>query len=156
MARLSSGLSRQGPGGLAQAIKAPADADTPMLTRRGYAVMAVDTRGSGASFGSQKVAFDDREVKDYDELITWAARQPWSSGRVGAYGFSYRGMLANQMAGLGNPALKAIAPSFDFTDLYLVLYPGGVFDSYFAKAWGDQTGLLNRGIAPCSRGSSAI
>jgi hypothetical protein len=131
------------------AIKPPADADTPMLTARGYAVMAVDTRGTGASFGSQKIAFDDREVKDYDELISWAARQPWSSGRVGAYGFSYRGMLADQMAGLGNPALKAIAPSFDFTDLYLVLYPSGVFDSYFAKAWGDQTGLLNRGIAPC-------
>ena len=99
------------------AIPAPSDPDTPMLTARGYAVMAVDTRGTGASFGSQKIAFDDRELKDYDELISWAARQPWSNGRVGAYGFSYRGMLATQMAGLGNPALKAIAPSFDFTDL---------------------------------------
>ncbi len=130
-------------------IDAPADPDTPMLTERGYAVMVVDTRGAGASFGAQKIAFDDREMKDYDELISWAARQPWSNGRVGAYGFSYRGMLADRMAGLGNPALKAIAPSFDFTDLYLVLYPGGVFDSYFAKAWGDQTGLLNRGVVPC-------
>ena len=126
-----------------------ADPDTPMITARGYAVMAVDTRGAGASFGTQKIAFDDRERQDYDELISWAARQPWSSGRVGAYGFSYRGMLADQMAGLGNPSLKAIAPSFDFTDLYLVLYPGGVFNAYFAKAWGDQTGLLNRGIVPC-------
>ncbi|HEY5007780.1 MAG TPA: CocE/NonD family hydrolase, partial [Caulobacteraceae bacterium] len=125
------------------------DPDTPLMTARGYAVMAVDTRGTGASFGAQKTAFDDREVKDYDELISWAAHQPWSNGRVGAYGFSYRGMLADQMAGLGNPALKAIAPSFDFTDLYLVLYPGGVFNAYFAKAWGDQTGLLNRGVAPC-------
>jgi putative CocE/NonD family hydrolase len=131
------------------AIPAPDEPDPPVLTARGYAVMAVDTRGTGASFGSQKIAFDDRELKDYDELISWAARQPWSNGRVGAYGFSYRGMLATQMAGLGNPALKAIAPSFDFTDLYLVLYPGGVFDSYFAKAWGDQTGLLNRGVVPC-------
>jgi uncharacterized protein len=130
-------------------IPSPGDPDTALLTARGYAVMAVDTRGTGASFGSQKVAFDGREVKDYDELITWAANQPWSNGRVGAYGFSYRGMLADRMAGLGNPALKAIAPSFDFTDLYLVLYPGGVFDSYFAKAWGDQTALLNSGRVPC-------
>jgi putative CocE/NonD family hydrolase len=130
-------------------IEAPSDPDTAILTARSYAVMAVDTRGTGASFGSQEIAFDDREVKDYDELITWAARQPWSNSRVGAYGFSYRGMLADRMAGLGNPALKAIAPSFDFTDLYLVLYPGGVFNSYFAKAWGDQTGMLNSGKVPC-------
>jgi putative CocE/NonD family hydrolase len=130
-------------------VPTPADPDTAILNDRGYAVMVVDTRGTGASFGSQKIAFDDREMKDYDELIGWAAQQSWSNGRVGAYGFSYRGILATSMAAFGNPALKAIAPSFDFTDLYLVMYPGGVFNSRFVQAWSDQTATLNQGAAPC-------
>jgi len=131
------------------AIAPPDESDTPLLNRRGYAVLTVDTRGTGASFGSQKIAFDDREIDDFGDLIGWAARQPWSNGKVGAYGFSYRGMLATDMAALHNPALKAIAPSFDFTDLNLVTHPGGVLDSYFVAAWGAQTAALNRGVVPC-------
>jgi len=132
------------------AIHPPGESDIPLLNRRGYAVMTVDTRGTGASFGAQQAPFDDREIADYGELIDWAARQPWSSGAVGAYGFSYRGMLAVDMASLGKRSLRAIAPSFDFTDLYLVVHPGGVLDSYFVTAWGAQTAALNRGAAPCS------
>jgi hypothetical protein len=129
---------------------APGEMDIPALNRRGFAIMVVDTRGTGASFGAQKAPFDDREIGDYGELIDWAARQPWSSGAVGAYGFSYRGMLAVDMASLGKRSLRAVAPSFDFTDLYLVVHPGGVFASYFANAWGALTAGLNRGLAPCS------
>ena len=72
-------------------------------TQRGYAVIAVDTRGTGASFGHQDILLDAPEVEDFGEIIDWTARQPWSNGRVGAYGFSYRGMLAVSMASLGRP-----------------------------------------------------
>lgn len=126
-------------------LKPPYDADTLLLNDRGYAVITVDTRGTGASFGYVDVAFNDREVGDFGELIDWAARQSWSNGRVGAYGFSYRGILAVDMASLGRPALKAVAPSFDFPDLYLACYPGGVFSQRFMKAWSTQTAALNRG-----------
>jgi putative CocE/NonD family hydrolase len=125
------------------------DPDTPILNRRGYAVIGVDTRGTGASFGHQAIALDTPEVDDYGEIIDWAAGQPWSNGRVGAYGFSYRGMLAVSMASLGRPALKAIAPSFDFTDLYLSTYPGGVLSDTFLRKWGSQTRGLNEGAPPC-------
>lgn len=126
------------------------DPDTPILNRRGYAVVAVDTRGTGASFGHQAAPLDDPEVQDFGQVIDWASRQPWSSGRVGAYGFSYRGMLAVDMASLGRPALKAIAPSFDFTDVYLATWPGGAFSETFLKKWGAQTADLNRGKPPCA------
>ncbi|HWF76632.1 MAG TPA: CocE/NonD family hydrolase [Caulobacteraceae bacterium] len=123
--------------------------DVGILNARGYAVVSVDTRGTGASFGHQAVLLDQPEVDDFGQIIDWSAAQPWSNGRVGAYGFSYRGMLAVSMASLGRPALKAIAPSFDFTDLYATTYPGGVFNRIFLKKWGDQTGTLNRGEPPC-------
>jgi uncharacterized protein len=128
----------------------PPEADIGILNQRGYAVIAVDTRGTGASFGHQDTLLDGPEVEDFGAVIDWTARQPWSNGRVGAYGFSYRGMLAVSMASLGRPQLRAIAPSFDFTDLYLTTYPGGVFNETFLKKWGDQTATLNRGEPPCS------
>lgn len=129
----------------------PDEPDIGILNGRRYAVVAVDTRGTGASFGHQDILLDQPEVQDFGEVIDWSARQPWSNGRVGAYGFSYRGMLAVSMASLGRPALGAIAPSFDFTDIYQATYPGGVFSETFLRKWGTQTGALNRGEPPCPR-----
>ncbi len=123
--------------------------DIAYANAHGYAVLSVDTRGTGASFGHQDVMFSDREVQDFGELVDWAAKQSWSNGAIGAYGFSYRGMLATNTASLGRPALKAIAPSFDFPDLYLAARPGGIFSEKFLHAWGIQTGALNRGSLPC-------
>ena len=123
--------------------------DVPLLNHRGYAIITVDTRGTGASFGHQDIMFGDAEVQDFGEIIDWTARQEWSNGRVGAYGFSYRGILATDMALLGRPALKAIAPSFDFPDLYLTAYPGGVLSKRFIEAWSTQTAALNHGVLPC-------
>ncbi len=128
----------------------PDDPDIGILNGRRYAVVAVDTRGTGASFGHQEILLDQPEVQDFGEVIDWSARQSWSNGRVGAYGFSYRGMLAVSMASLGRPALRAIAPSFDFTDLYQTTHPGGVFSETFLRKWGTQTGALNRGEPPCT------
>jgi putative CocE/NonD family hydrolase len=127
----------------------PDEPDVGILIARRYAVIGVDTRGTGASFGHQAILLDQPEVQDFGEIIDWAAQQPWSNGRVGAYGFSYRGMLAVSMASLGRPALKAIAPSFDPTDVYHTTYPGGVFSETFLRKWGSQTGALNRGEPPC-------
>lgn len=123
--------------------------DIDYVNAHDFAVLSVDTRGTGASFGHQDIMFSDREIADFGELVDWAAKQPWSNGAVGAYGFSYRGILAADMASLGQPALKAIAPSFDFPDLYLAGHPGGIFSEKFLHAWGSQTGTLNRGSLPC-------
>jgi putative CocE/NonD family hydrolase len=124
--------------------------DVPVLNQRGYAVATVDVRGTGASFGTIKIMFSDAEVNDYDAVATWITKQPWSNGKVGAYGFSYRGISAASMASLSNPAIKAVAPLFDLTDLYLLGNPGGAYASYLLHAWGAQTRELNLGRPPCA------
>ncbi|HEX4295791.1 MAG TPA: CocE/NonD family hydrolase [Rhizomicrobium sp.] len=123
--------------------------DNAFMNARGYAIVTVDARGTGASFGHQDIMFDDAEVEDFGEIVDWAAKQSWSNGKVGAYGFSYRGVLAADVASLRHPALKAIAPTFDFADIYLTAYPGGVLSERFIHAWSTQTAALNRGEFPC-------
>ena len=123
--------------------------DVAILTGEGFAVVTVDTRGTGASFGHQDVMFGDDEVNDFGEIVDWAAKQRWSNGKVGAYGFSYRGVLAVDAASLGHPSLMGIAPSFDFADIYLTAHPGGVLNKRFIAAWSTQTAALNRGAPPC-------
>jgi len=123
--------------------------EVSILNSRGYAVVGVDARGTGASFGSVKIMFSDAEISDYGTVAHWIVRQPWSNGNVGAYGFSYRGMTAANIASLPNREIKAVAPLFDLTDLYLLAYPGGAFESYLVGAWSKQTRSLNDGKLPC-------
>ena len=123
--------------------------DVGILNGRGYAVVVVDARGTGASFGTLKTMFSDEEVNDYSAIADWIAKQLWSNGKIGAYGFSYRGISAANMASLSNAHIRAVAPLFDLTDLYLLAYPGGTFAQYLLTAWGAQTRQLNDGLAPC-------
>lgn len=54
----------------------------------GYAVVRVDSRGSGRSPGYLDL-LSAREAQDYYNAIEWAGSQPWSNGRVGLNGISY-------------------------------------------------------------------
>jgi uncharacterized protein len=97
---------------------------------RGYAYVAVDARGSGASFGRRSQELSDDEVRDYGEVIDWIGTQPWSNGRVGAFGVSYSGDTAEHMARNKSKHLAAIAPLFsDFDPYRQLIFPGG---AYFA------------------------
>jgi putative CocE/NonD family hydrolase len=66
---------------------APASADR---ARRwvglGYALVLQDCRGSGHSEGEYRYYLDDAE--DGHDTVAWAARQQWSTGRVGVIGTS--------------------------------------------------------------------
>ncbi|MGH6869866.1 MAG: CocE/NonD family hydrolase [Rhizomicrobium sp.] len=125
------------------------DPDNDILTARGYALVAVDARGTGASFGTLKTLFSDAEIADYGSVADWIVAQPWSNGKIGAYGFSYRGVSAANIASLPNPSIKAVAPLFDLTDVYLTMRPGGVENVYLVNAWSTQTRGLNDGKMPC-------
>ena len=97
-----------------------------LFNRAGFALVVVDARGTGASFGTRTGELGEREIKDYGELIGWVAAQPWSNGRVGVYGTSYEGQAAELIAGLGNAHLVAVAALFSPHDPYRELfYPGG-------------------------------
>lgn len=94
--------------GEAKAPQLAAEPDEAILNERGYAVVTVDARGTGASFGAIKILFGDNEVSDYGAVADWITRQPWSNGNVGAYGFSYRGMTAANIASLPNPRSRPL------------------------------------------------
>jgi putative CocE/NonD family hydrolase len=98
-----------------------------MFVPRGYAVVVVDARGTGASFGTRDSFRSPRERADYKEIADWIVAQPWSDGRIGATGISYLGAACDFLASTGHKAVKAIAPLFavwdTWTDNY---YPGGM------------------------------
>lgn len=83
-----------------------------LFNRAGFALVVVDARGTGASFGPRTGEPGEREIKDYGELIGWVAAQPWSNGRVGVYGTSSEGQAAELIAGLGNAHLVGVAALF--------------------------------------------
>ena len=94
---------------------------------RGYAVVVVDVRGTGASFGTRDSFRSPRERMDSREIADWIVTQPWSDGRIGATGISYLGAASDFLASTGHPAVKAIAPLFSVWDTYTDNYfPGGI------------------------------
>lgn len=125
--------------------------DVRTLNAAGYAVVRVDARGSGASFGHRPVEWSQEEVADYGEVIDWITRQPWSNGRVGAYGVSYDGNAAELIAVTHHPALKAVAPMFSYFDPFQdLIRPGGVFDAWFIERWSAATASMDTRL-PCRR-----
>ena len=76
-------------------------ADPVWLARQGFAVLVQDTRGRFESGG--EFDFITQEYNDSDDVINWAAAQPWSDGNVGMYGSSYLGMTVLQAVAARNP-----------------------------------------------------
>ena len=110
----------------------------------GYARVAVDARGTGASFGIWRAPFSQDEVKDYGEVVNWIVKQPWSNGKVGAFGNSYEGNTALWLATTMNPAVKAVIPRhFEFDGFSETPYPGGVLSDWMIKAWSDGNRQLD-------------
>lgn len=98
-----------------------------MFVPRGYALVAVDVRGTGASSGWRDSFRSPAEREDYAEVVAWVAAQAWCDGRLGATGISYLGAAADFAAASGHRALRAIAPISAVWDTYADhFYPGGI------------------------------
>ncbi|GEP53203.1 CocE/NonD family hydrolase [Reyranella soli] len=98
-----------------------------MFVPRGYAVVVVDARGTGASFGTRDSFRSPRERADYKEIADWIVAQSWSDGCIGATGISYLGAACDFLASTGHKAVKAIAPLFAVWDTWADnYYPGGM------------------------------
>lgn len=82
----------------------------------GYAGVLVDLRGTGSSDGTAHPPFDPAEGDDGAAVVEWAAHQPWCTGAVGMWGFSYSAALALRTASRRPPHLKAIVPVMGFAD----------------------------------------
>lgn len=114
------------------------------FTKNGYAVVILDARGSGASWGNRIMDFTFEEMYDGAEVIDWIVKQPWSNGSVGTTGISYLGTTAELMLITQHPAIKASIPRSNIYDLYAdMAFPGGVRQGPFVKAWGITTRSLD-------------
>ncbi len=112
--------------------------------KHGYAVLTVDVRGSGASFGTRPVEYGPREVKDGYDVVEWVIKQVWSSGSVGSYGTSYTGTTAELLAAVEHPAVKAVIPGWsDFEPYGSPIRPYGLVPN-FIEDWGFRVGAMDR------------
>ncbi len=116
----------------------------------GYVVAVVDARGTGASEGSRPAELGPAEQSDSWTVTEWLAAQEWSTGAVGMFGDSYRGLTQLVCAASAPPSLRAIFPQMPLFDLYDFLYNGGIFRDDFARRWSAETAKLDvdHGVAP--------
>ncbi|MFM9844517.1 MAG: CocE/NonD family hydrolase [Dongiaceae bacterium] len=109
----------------------------PWFAEQGYACVRLDIRGTGDSEGVIRDEYLKQEQDDAVEAITWIAKQPWCTGKVGMMGISWGGFNSLQVAARRPEALKAIITVCSTDDRYAddMHYMGGciVTDT---MAWG--------------------
>ena len=97
----------------------------------GYVYVNADVRGRGESEGESWPL--ERDGLDGADVVGWIVDQPWSNGKVGMRGGSYRGMTQWQTmkefpAGLVTAVPTAsVHPGWDYPN------PSGIFLSYAAR-----------------------
>ncbi len=118
---------------------APAQPSSTVALGMGYAVVAVNVRGTGCSGGAYDY-FDQAQVLDGYDVIETVAAQDWVyENSVGMVGLSYPGISQLFVARSQPPGLKAIAPLSVMDDTVRgLLAPGGIFNSGFALSWADE------------------
>jgi uncharacterized protein len=113
-------------------------------TDAGYALVLVDVRGSGASFGEWRVPWSEEEVADLGEVVEWITEQTWSDGKVGAQGISYDGNTSDFIGLLESDAVQIVAPRFSDWNIYTdIAFPGGIINEGFLEAWSLGTQILD-------------
>jgi hypothetical protein len=97
--------------------RAPSSHEAPIFfARRGYVYVFQDVRGRHESEGKWEPFRNDRE--DGYDTIEWAAKQPWSNGKVCMQGGSYLGHVQWRAAMAAPPHLTCMFPAVAATSLY--------------------------------------
>lgn len=102
-------------------------------TDAGYVFVLQDTRGKGRSQGFY-AAFEN-DVEDGYDSVEWAARQPWSNGKVGLSGGSAMGITSNEAAMAAPPHLFAAYVVVAPYDLMRNSYINGVLKEKDTLGW---------------------
>ncbi|TFF97879.1 MAG: CocE/NonD family hydrolase [Promethearchaeota archaeon] len=109
---------------------------TELFTAGGYAVLFVDVRGCGASYGYRLGPFSEEEVKDGVDIVDWITSQPWSDGNVVSNGISYTGFTAEWLATNNHPKVKSIMTGHSGWDPFVdMILPGGCYNTAFIQLW---------------------
>jgi putative CocE/NonD family hydrolase len=120
--------------------------ETRRYVKHGYAVVNVDVRGTGASYGSRQIEWCPDEVKDGAEVVDWIVQQPWSDGSVGTLGTSYTGSAAEFLLTNQHEAVKAAVIRYANFDTYPdALRPGGILNENFLRIWSRLNHSLDNG-----------
>lgn len=110
-----------------------------LASAMGFAVVAVNMRGTGCSGGSYDF-FEPLQLLDGYDVIETVAAQDWVlGGKVGMVGLSYPAVAQLFVASTQPPHLAAITPLSVYDDTARgVLAPGGIFNSGFALTWAKE------------------
>jgi predicted acyl esterase len=114
----------------------------------GYACVRIDSRGCGRSPGWVD-PWSAQEAKDFAECITWAAEQPWCTGRVGLNGISYYAMNQWQVAALQPKGLAAMCIWEGAADFYRdMIRHGGIYCTFLQNWYDMQVKSVQNGLGP--------
>ena len=119
--------------------------DPEVWTRLGYAIVRVDSRGSGKSPGFLQPN-SPQEFIDACDAVEWAGRAPWSNGHVGLLGISYYAAEQWMIAQHRPPHLAAMQPWQGTSDFYRDrTRKGGILSSGFVQMWWNAVVLNQHG-----------
>ncbi|QUN32722.1 CocE/NonD family hydrolase (plasmid) [Cupriavidus sp. KK10] len=121
-------------------------ADPERWVPLGYICIRVDSRGAGRSPGVID-CFSPREAQDFYDCIEWAAKQPWSNGKIGLAGVSYYGATQWLVAAKRPPHLAAICPFEGFSDYYRdACRHGGILNTFMVAWYPKQVENVQHGL----------
>ena len=111
--------------------------DEGKIFEKGYALVYVDSRGFGSSGGCNDLGGKGEQM-DTKAAVEWAAKQPWSTGKVGMWGKSYDAWtqvmaLATKPKGLAATVIQA-----PLIDGYRLAFENGV---HWGAGWYVTPGL---------------
>lgn len=125
------------------------------IISNGYALVSVDSRGSGASTGSRAYPWTQEERDDMTEIVDHIIAQEWSNGVVGVAGVSYSGTTSEFTAIQKHPAVKAVVNMYSLFDVYTDnAFPGGIHNIGFTEVWGEANEALDRNELPPKAGKA--
>lgn len=117
-------------------------ADPAYWVAHGYVIINPDSRGAYNSQGMLNYWGSQNALDGYD-TIEWAARQPWSNGKIGMSGNSWLTVSQWFIAGEQPPHLAAIAPWEGFVDHFREtanrggipnpVFPEAIFETFTSK-----------------------
>jgi putative CocE/NonD family hydrolase len=104
------------------------------FVRYGYGCVIQDVRGRSTSAGEFSPL--ENEGRDGRDALDWLVDQTWQDGNLGLYGPSYLAGVQWAAASEGLPdEVKTFVPTVYATDLYPVVYEGGMFRHETFTAW---------------------
>jgi putative CocE/NonD family hydrolase len=98
------------------------------FAQHGYVFVAVDSRGRNGSEGEFRSW--THEGRDGYDVVEWLAKQPWSNGKVGAWGGSYLGFTQWSTVKERPPHLLTIVPTASVRPGLDFPSSGGIHYSY--------------------------